>query len=235
MIIFPAIDIYGPEAVKFSRKIGRPGLLYGKAEAVVDRWCAFKPAWLHIVDLHGALGLPENPAMRTAISAARAHGVKIQLGGGLRTDEAVARMMPLVDRAIVSTRAVRDPAWLKRMADAWPGRLVLALDAYGDKLALDGWKTATDITCADAVAAVRNLPLAGYMYTNLHVEGEARGLAWDAVEAFARLADRPVVYSGGVTTLDDVRRLRELGAYGLVLGTAIYSGTIDLALALNAQ
>lgn len=232
MILFPAVDVFGDDAVKFSRKVGKPGVVYGRAEDVAERWCKFGPAWLHVVDLHGALGLAPNPAMQRVIDRARAFGVKVQLGGGLRIDEAVARMMPLVDRAIVSTRAVRDPAWLGRMAAAWPDRLILALDAYGDKLAIDGWKTATETTCGDAIAAVRGLPLAGYMYTNLHVEGEARGVAWDAIEAFARIVDRPVIYSGGVTTLDEVRRFRDLGAHGVVLGTAIYSGTIDLREAL---
>lgn len=236
MICLPAVDVMGADAVKFSRRLGGPETVYGRAVDCVRRWRAEGADWLHIVDLHGALAIEPNRAnMRAAVEAAA--GARVQLGGGLRSEEALEFYLDElgVDRALVSTRAIREPAWLGRVAARWPGRVVLTLDAYGDRLAIDGWKTVTEITTADAIAAARGMPLAGYMYTNLHVEGAGAGLDLDAVKKFVEIADRPVVISGGVTTLDEVRSLKALDVFGVILGTSIYRGTISLARALEVR
>lgn len=236
MICFPAVDVMGADAVKFSRRLGGPERIYGRAVDCVRRWRGEGAEWLHIVDLHGALALEPNlEHMRAAVEAAG--GARVQLGGGLRSEEALAFYLDelRVERALVSTRAIREPAWLGRIAERWPGRIVLTLDAYGDRLAIDGWKTVTEITTADAIAAARGMPLAGYMYTNLHVEGAGAGLDLDAVKKFVDSADRPTVISGGVTTLDEVRSLKALDVFGVILGTSIYRGTIILARALEVR
>jgi phosphoribosylformimino-5-aminoimidazole carboxamide ribotide isomerase len=238
MILFPAVDVMGADAVKFSRRTGAPEVVYGPAVEMVRRWCGMGADWIHIVDLHGALALPSNAEhMAAAVKAARDFGAGVQLGGGLRSDEALEYYLGRlgVERALVATRAVRDADWLARMAERWPNRIVLSLDAYGEKLAIDGWKTTTDVTTADAIARVRGLPLAGYMYTNLHVEGAGRGVDWAAVRKFVEIADRGTVISGGVTTIEEVRSLKELGVFGVILGSALYRGSIALDRALEMR
>ena len=238
MILFPAVDVMGPDAVKFSRRLGAPEIVHGPAPEQARRWCGFGADWLHIVDLHGALGLESNAdPMAATIAAARDGGAKVQLGGGLRSDEALEFYLDdqKVERVLVATRAIRDPDWLGRMAERWPDRIVLSLDAYDEKLAIDGWKTTTDVTTRDAIEQVRGMPLAGYMYTNLHVEGAGRGVDWGPIKKFVEVADRPVVISGGVTTLEEVRLLKELGVFGVILGSALYRGDISLDRALELR
>jgi phosphoribosylformimino-5-aminoimidazole carboxamide ribotide isomerase len=238
VILFPAVDVMGADAVKFSRRAGAPEIVYGPAVEMVRRWCAGGAEWLHVVDLHGALGLASNAAhMAATLAEARARGARVQIGGGLRSDEALAFYLDeqQAERVLVATRAIRDPDWLGRMAARWPGRIVLSLDAYGERLAIDGWKTTTDTTTREAIARVAGMPLAGYMYTNLNVEGAGRGIDADAVKKFVEIADRPTVISGGVTTLDEVRLLKELGVFGVILGSALYRGSIPLDRALELR
>lgn len=238
MILFPAVDIMGADAVKFSRRTGAAEIVYGPAVEMIRRWTGMGADWVHIVDLHGALSMPSNAEnMAAAVRAAREAGAGIQIGGGLRSDEALEYYLGklAVERVLIATRAIRDPEWLRRMAERWPNRIVLSLDAYGEKLALDGWKTTTDITTGDAIRQVSGLPLAGYMYTNLHVEGAGAGVDWGAIKKFVGIADRGTVISGGVTTLDEVRSLKELGVFGVILGSALYRGSIGLDRALELR
>lgn len=232
MILLPAVDVWDDRAVKYSRRDGRPERDYGDAVAAVRRWCDEGARWIHIVDLNGALGRADNrEVMDRAIDEARARGVHVQIGGGLRDEGRIARYLdpPRAERVIVSTRAVEDPEWLRTVAARFPDRLVLALESYGDKLAIRGWREESPLTVDDMIARVRGLPLAAYMFTNLNVEGRMAGLDWTPIEAFLGKADRPVVISGGVTTVEEVRRLAGLGVHAAILGSTLYSGRLRLS------
>jgi phosphoribosylformimino-5-aminoimidazole carboxamide ribotide isomerase len=238
MFVIPAVDIWEDKAVKYDRAKGEPERVYGSALATVRRWIDAGATSIHLVDLDGALGRRDNfwvmdDAMRTASLA----GMIVQVGGGFRDEARIAQYLepqPIAERVVVSTRAVEEPDWLERIARRWPGRIMLALDSFGERLAVRGWTAESDVTVQQMIERTRDLPLAAYMYTDLNVEGRGAGVQWEPIERVLSLVDRPVVFSGGITSLDEVKRFRDLGAYGVILGTALYRGTIDLAEAIRA-
>ncbi|MBI2901826.1 MAG: 1-(5-phosphoribosyl)-5-[(5-phosphoribosylamino)methylideneamino] imidazole-4-carboxamide isomerase [Planctomycetes bacterium] len=228
MIVYPALDLLDRKVVKLDATHKAPEKVYGTPVEVAERWIAAGATWLHIVDLDGAFGTGSNdvPIIQT-IPRCHANGVHVQVGGGIR-DERRLRLFTegkyAADRIVVGTRAVTDPDWLAKMAAAHPHRLVVAVDASGFDVLIEGWQRTAGIDVRDFVRAASVHPVAGFLYTNVRVEGRGAGMEWDPVEAVVEASPRPVTFSGGITSLEDVRKLRELGADGAIIGSALYAG-----------
>jgi phosphoribosylformimino-5-aminoimidazole carboxamide ribotide isomerase len=196
--------------------------------AMAQRWVAEGATWLHLVDLDGAReGRPVNGASFRRIVAGA--GVPCQVGGGLRTDAAIAEALSWgVARVIIGTRALQDPAWLEGACRRFPGRVVLGIDARDSKVAIDGWTALSERSALDLARQCADWPLAALVYTDISRDGMLTGPNLESLAEFVAAVPLPVIASGGVSTLDDLRRLRPLGVAGCIIGRALYEGRLKL-------
>ncbi|MBK7865477.1 MAG: 1-(5-phosphoribosyl)-5-[(5-phosphoribosylamino)methylideneamino] imidazole-4-carboxamide isomerase [Archangiaceae bacterium] len=181
----------------------------------------------HVVDLDAALGLGSNAKVIEKL--ARQPGVELQVGGGVRDEQRIEALLTLgVTRVIVGTRAVQEPEWLERCAAQYPSRLVLAADVRGRQVVAKGWTEATALNIDQLLDRVKGLPLAGVLITAVHVEGQLQGVDLPLFQDAVKRSAQPIIASGGVTTVDDLRALAREGVAAAVIGMAIYTGRIKL-------
>jgi phosphoribosylformimino-5-aminoimidazole carboxamide ribotide isomerase len=202
--------------------------------AIAQRWVSQGAEALHLVDLDGArLGRPINgESVRGIVAAA---GVPCQLGGGLRTEHDIAEVFAWgVDRAIVGTRALQDPAWLRDLCHRYPDKIVLGIDARQGQVATDGWLQVSTRSALDLARQCADWPLAALIYTDISRDGMLHGPNLEATAELAAAVRLPIIASGGVSTLEDVRRLAHLRLAGCIIGRALYEGQVDLAEAIKA-
>jgi phosphoribosylformimino-5-aminoimidazole carboxamide ribotide isomerase len=200
---------------------------------MAERWEAEGAARIHLVDLDGAKeGRPVNvEAVRQIVARVR---VPCQLGGGIRDQATIAAWLEAgVDRIVVGTQALRDPDWFARMAEAFPGRLMLGLDARDGRVATQGWLETSTIAAIVLAQQFDFLPLAGIVYTDIARDGTLEGPNLGAIEALCRSVRTPVIASGGVGTLGDLERLAMLPIVGCIIGRALYEGRFSLSEALR--
>jgi phosphoribosylformimino-5-aminoimidazole carboxamide ribotide isomerase len=235
LVILPAIDLRGGKCVRLRQGDYAQETIFSDDPAGTARHFVTQGAtWLHLVDLDGAKTgkLTNGTAIRAIVDAVE---VPCQLGGGLREEEDLDTAFAWgVARLIIGTKALKDFGWLARMAERHPGKLLLGLDARNGKVATDGW---LDVSERDAVTLAKEcdaLPLAGLIYTDISRDGMMAGPNLDALRQMAASTRLPVFASGGVTTLEDVRRLRQLNLAGCIVGRALYEGTLDLREAVKA-
>jgi phosphoribosylformimino-5-aminoimidazole carboxamide ribotide isomerase len=235
MQIWPAIDLRGGRCVRLQQGDYNRETVFGDDPAAVARQFVEAGAeYLHIVDLDGARsGRPENLESIRAIRAA----VKVpcQLGGGVRGDETIRSLLDLgIDRLVIGTRSLEDPAWLRHAAQANAGRLVLGVDARDGLVATHGWLSTSGTSAIELVDLFANEPLAAVVYTDIAQDGMLAGPNFAALAHLAGAVELPVVASGGVTTVDDVARLAAIPVAGAIIGRALYEGRITLPEALAA-
>ncbi len=221
MILLPAMDLLAGRVVKLGGDHLNPERDYGTPDEIVDRWISAGAKWLHVVDLDGALGSGSNDSIIDQIlDQAHSRGVSVQVGGGIRDEDRISRLN--ADRIIVGTRAVEDPDWLSSMAERFPDRLVVSIDGNGLDLLVKGWQSGSSETLDGVLERVATLPVAAVLYTNVTVEGRGKGVDWGPAKEIQARSPRPVIHSGGISSLEDVRGFHDLGAYGIILGSAIY-------------
>jgi phosphoribosylformimino-5-aminoimidazole carboxamide ribotide isomerase len=234
--IYPAIDLKGGKCVRLHQGDMAQATVYGDDPvAMAWRWEAEGGEWLHVVDLDGAIaGRPEQLGVVAEICSELA--IPVELGGGLRReDHARAALAVGVTRVVLGTVALEDPALVERLCREFPDRVVVALDARGGKVAVKGWTETTAILAVDAARGLADRGVAAILFTDISRDGTGRGVN---VEATARLADGlgiPVIASGGVASIDDVRRVKAVearGVEGVVVGRALYTGAVRLAEAI---
>jgi len=234
MIIFPAMDLYNGDIVKLEAKQHKTvEIVYGKPAEIAERWLGLGAEWLHVVDLNAALGDGSNlPALHLIRSRAAKTGARIQWGGGVRDDGVLKAVLEAgAERAIVGTKAIRDWAWLVEAAARHPGKIMVSIDGKGREIMINGWQATAGVDAVEFIAKANALPLAGYLYTNVAVEGRGEGVDWTPVRDIVETSTKPVVFSGGVSAIQDVVRFKELGAYGIIAGSALYKGKIDFSAA----
>ena len=235
MIILPAIDLIGGRCVRLRQGDYNQETVFDEDPvAVARRFEAAGAKWLHVVDLDGArLGEPKNLAtIRAIVGAVR---MSVEMGGGIRTTAAAQGLLDLgLARVILGTRAAREPAWLAEVATKFPGSVALGLDARNGRVAVEGWREETARTASDLVASVAGLPLAAIIYTDIARDGMMSGPNVEVTAVLAKASPFPVIASGGVTTVDDIRRLTKVGVAGAIIGRSLYEGKITLEAALAA-
>lgn len=236
MEIMPAIDLLGGQCVRLVQ--GRYDRVIQYERDPVQVAADFMKAgatWAHVIDLDGARD--GRIANLPALKRIAATGLKIEFGGGVRDEAAVGAALDAgAQRVIVGTRALEDWAWFRDVVhrETFVSRIALGLDARLGRLAVRGWTTETRRTAIELAEAVSDWPLAAIVYTDIGRDGLLLGPNFDAIRSIAALSHVPVIASGGVTDLDDVRRLGGFGLLGAVVGRAIYEGTLKLADAVEA-
>jgi phosphoribosylformimino-5-aminoimidazole carboxamide ribotide isomerase len=233
MRVIPAIDLRGGLCVRLRQgDYDRETVFGDDPAATAARWEAEGATLIHLVDLDGARdGRPVN--VESVERIIRRISVPCQLGGGVRDQMTIATWLDAgVERVIVGTQALRDPDWFGAMIRAYPGRLVLGLDAREGKVATDGW-VETSTVCAAALARRFNdLPLAAIVYTDIARDGTLEGPNLTATLALAEHVSLPVIASGGVGCLEDLERLANLPLAGCIVGRALYEGRFSLGEAI---
>ncbi|MFQ5959799.1 MAG: 1-(5-phosphoribosyl)-5-[(5-phosphoribosylamino)methylideneamino]imidazole-4-carboxamide isomerase [Candidatus Methylomirabilales bacterium] len=235
MLIIPAVDIKNGKAVRLTQGDPNREVVYGDDPvAVAEAWEARGAPRLHIVDLDGAFaGGPQHLGLISA--AARAVKIPIQAGGGLRTRESVAALFDAgVATAALGTSAIMDPRFLEEVCTAYPRRIILAIDAKEGRVAVKGWRELLDHSVAAMVERVASLELGGILYTDILKDGTMEGPNFEGLEAIVKQSRHPVLASGGIASLEDIRRLCAMkGVAGAIVGKALYSGAIELEAALR--
>jgi phosphoribosylformimino-5-aminoimidazole carboxamide ribotide isomerase len=227
MIVIPAVDLRDGQCVQLvGGDFDRESVRLDDPPAVARDWVRQGFTRLHLVDLDAATGRGGNDDLVREIL--REAGVPVQVGGGVRDAD---RIEALLDEGaawvVVGTRAVEDASWLAEMADRFPHRLVVAADVRERRVVTRGWATTLPLDVLSYVEEIAPLPLAGVLVTAVHREGQLQGTDLPLMEDVADAAPWPVLASGGVTTLDDLRALEHRGVAGAVLGMALYTGAID--------
>jgi phosphoribosylformimino-5-aminoimidazole carboxamide ribotide isomerase len=196
--------------------------------AAVDRWRSAGFTALHVVDLDAAMGRSDNAGTLARILAVP--GLRFSVGGGVRSAERVEALLAAgAARVVVGTRAVEEPEWLARLAEHFPRRLVLAADVRGREVVSRGWTQGTGRDVFELFAAIEALPLAGVLVTSVQVEGRMQGPDVELIRALSRVARASLIASGGVGSIEDLRKLEGAGASEAIVGMALYTGALDPA------
>ena len=234
--LIPALDLVGGQVVRleqgdYARQTVHDADPAKRAAAFVSQGAPR----LHVVDLEGARdgSAANEPALRDILAAAAP--VPVQVGGGVRTEQRMERLLELgCDRLVVGTVALEEPELVRRAALRWPGRLVLGLDARDGLIAVRGWRETSSATALDVLARFADLPLAAVLHTDIARDGLLQGPNVAATEALARETALPVLASGGVGNLADLVALaRTRVIAGAIVGKALYTGAVTLPEALE--
>jgi len=235
MYIIPAIDLRGGKCVRLIQGKYDRQITYQNDPVEQAREFSLAAAqWLHIVDLDGAkLGRPVNT---DTISVIAALGIlKIEVGGGLRDEASIKQLLDIgAERVIIGTKAVSDFEWFSRMAERFSGKIVLGIDARGSKVATHGWTQDSPKHLLEFAAEAAKLPLAAIIYTDITKDGMMTGPNFERTKALVEAVDLPVIASGGVNTIEDIKKLAEIGPEAAIIGRSLYEGTLKLPDAIKA-
>ncbi|MDP9150421.1 MAG: 1-(5-phosphoribosyl)-5-[(5-phosphoribosylamino)methylideneamino]imidazole-4-carboxamide isomerase [Myxococcota bacterium] len=234
MIVIPAIDLFEGKVVRLHQ--GRYDALTVYVDdppAQARAWRGVVP-WLHVVDLEGArAGRPMQAEVVSAI--VKAFGPGVQVGGGVRTRESFDAYLAFgASRLVLGSAAIRDEALVRALAVENPGRVILAVDAKDGLVAVDGWTQSTRVRAVDLARRFADAPLGGVLYTDVARDGTRSGPNIDATAELAACTGLPVIASGGVGSLDDLRALAARGVAACIVGRALYDGTFALNDAIDA-
>jgi phosphoribosylformimino-5-aminoimidazole carboxamide ribotide isomerase len=232
--IIPAIDLRGGQCVRLRQGDYAQEIVFGNDPAgMARRWVESGASYLHLVDLDGArAGKPMNGASVRAILEAVA--IPCELGGGLRTEEQIAEALAWgLDRVVIGTRALEDLGWFAHICTRFPRRIALGIDAREGMVATDGWCKISSRSALDLGRQCASLPLAALIYTDIRRDGMLEGPNFAALAELKAAVDLPVIASGGVTTIEDIRKLADLSLAGCIVGRALYEGQLDLMEAIT--
>ncbi len=235
MILIPAIDLKDGRCVRLRQGLMEEATVFSEEPAQMARhWLEQGAQRLHLVDLNGAFaGKPVNErAMREIVDEVNGE-IPVQLGGGIRTLDVIERYLDSgVSEVIIGTAAVKNPGFLHEACDAFPGHIMVGLDARDGKVAVDGWSKLTGHEVVDLARRFQDYGVEAVIYTDIGRDGMLSGVNIPATVALARSLTIPVIASGGITGLDDVRALCEVefeGIMGAITGRAIYEGTLNFS------
>jgi phosphoribosylformimino-5-aminoimidazole carboxamide ribotide isomerase len=234
--VVPAVDVQDGQVVQLVGGERDTGKTYGDPVEAAERWVDAGARTLHLVDLDGAFeGERANADAVAAVVESAGPETDTQLGGGIRTvEDATALLDAGVDRVILGTAAVENPEIVAEISAEYPGSVLVSLDAKDGEVVVSGWTEGTGLDPAEAAQRYADLGAGGILFTDVDVEGQLAGVRTDEVERVVEAVDIPVVASGGVATLNDVRALKAAGAGAVVVGTALYEGEFTLEEATDA-
>ncbi|MFO7932179.1 MAG: 1-(5-phosphoribosyl)-5-[(5-phosphoribosylamino)methylideneamino]imidazole-4-carboxamide isomerase [Desulfosalsimonas sp.] len=238
MIIIPAIDIKGGKCVRlFQGEMDRETVFSDDPASMARRWADEGAEMIHVVDLDGAV--EKRPRNLEAIGriVKEAGQVPVQVGGGIRDVETLEMYLDMgADRVVIGSAAIYDPEMVKKACQRFPGRIVVGIDAKNGKVAIEGWTKTTEMAAPDLGKQFEDAGVAAINFTDIERDGMQTGPNIEATRDLARALTIPVVASGGVSCLDDIRRLAALetdGVTGIITGRALYEGALDLRSAME--
>ena len=235
MILFPAIDLYEGQAVRLYQGDYRQMTVYSPDPAALTRkFAATGATHIHLVDLEGARdGTTPNLELIRRIAAET--GLFVEVGGGIRNmDIARAYLENGVSRVILGTAAVTDPDFLQNALDTWGERVAVGADLRDGQVAIRGWQQTSDEGAQSFFDRMQGLGVSTMICTDISRDGAMRGANLELYRSLAKRQGLQIVASGGVSSLDDIKALRQMDLYGAILGKAYYTGAVDLAEALEA-
>ncbi len=235
MYVIPAIDLMKGKCVRliqgeYHRQITYEDDPVKQARRFVDAGAE----WVHVIDLEGArVGKPVNTDAAKAI--AEQTSLAVQIGGGIRDETSIKQMLDIgARRIIVGTRAISDFDWFSRVTREFSGRIALALDARGSKVATHAWTQQSHQSLLEFAGRAAELPLAAIIYTDISKDGMLSGPNFERTKSLVEAVEVPVIASGGIKDIDDIKRLAGLGVEAVVVGRSLYEGTLDLSEAIEA-
>jgi phosphoribosylformimino-5-aminoimidazole carboxamide ribotide isomerase len=238
MLVIPAIDLKDGRCVRLRQGDLKQETVYSDDPAAMAmHWQQLGAKLLHLVDLNGAVdGRPRNLSniekILTTVS------IPVQVGGGIRTIETVRRYVSSgVHRVVLGTSALSNPAFLEQACKEFPERVIVGIDARDGKVAVHGWTHVSDTSVIDLVQQLAGHPIAGIIYTDIAKDGMLAGPNLEALRDMVHSSPVPIIASGGITCLDDLRGIQSLGSRiaGAIVGKALYDGKIDLKEAIDAM
>ncbi len=236
MIIIPAIDILDGKCVRLTQgKFDQSTVYADDPVEMARKWESLGAQRIHIVDLNGSrVGIPQETSVIASIAASV--NVPVQVGGGVRTLETANSLIQAgVDRVIIGTSAALDNDLAKSIFTQLGDHAILGVDARDGKVAVKGWEQVTELDALDFARNMQNLGAKRVIYTDISRDGMLTGPNLPALRRMAEFLEIPVIASGGIGTLDDIRRVKELepvGVEGVILGRALYTGSVSLSEAL---
>ena len=235
MRIWPAIDLRGGKCVRLQQGDYNRETVFGDdPAAMARRWVDEGAQCLHLVDLDGARDgtCANREAVGSILSAVE---IPCELGGGVRDERAINSWLDAgLERLVIGTKALKQPDWFREMCHRYPNQLVLGIDATGGRVATDGWLDVSDVSAIELARRYADEPLAAIVYTDIAKDGMMAGTNVRAMQEMNEAVDVPVIASGGVTTVADVRQLARVDMAGCIIGRALYEGTLTIADAMSA-
>ncbi|OLS03187.1 1-(5-phosphoribosyl)-5-[(5-phosphoribosylamino)methylideneamino]imidazole-4-carboxamide isomerase [Tissierella creatinophila] len=236
MVIYPAIDMKDNSCVRLTQGVYEKMTVYEKDPVkVAKRWETMGAEILHLVDLDGAKnGIRVNePVVKEILKNIN---IPVQLGGGIRDTQGVKTLLDLgVSQVIIGTVALKNPAWIKEMIQTYGKKIIVSIDAINGLIATDGWQEVSDVKALDYIKQLKSYGLNRIVYTDIEKDGMLIGPNFKIYEELAQNVDIEVIASGGVTTLEDIKKLKVMGLYGAIVGKALYDGKLDLEEVLKCQ
>lgn len=234
MLIFPAIDLYDKKAVRLFKGDYNQMTVYSENPLEVAK--GFKAAgaeYIHMVDLEGAKD-GTTPNFDIVASVAKESGLKVEIGGGIRNEETVKKYIDAgVMRVILGTAALNDRAFLESVCKKYGDKIAVGADLKDGQVAVKGWLETSKVSGMDFLAEVESLGVKTAICTDISRDGAMRGTNRELYKELSEKFSMDIVASGGVSTIDDIKALREMNLYGAIVGKAIYTGDIDLREAIE--
>jgi len=230
MIVYPAIDLQDGKCVRLTKGDFDQQTVYARSpveQAKVFEDVGFE--YLHVVDLDRTIH-KDKSNLKTIKEIIQSTGLKVQVGGGLRSIDTVQEVIDLgVENAVMGTAAVNDPDLLNQVAQKFQNQISVGLDVRNKMIALKGWTDQTELSCFDFLENIKNLPIRSIIFTDINKDGMKQGINVEDTLKMAESSSIPVIASGGVSSLEDIKNIKEQKKIsGVVVGKAIYDGLIDL-------
>jgi phosphoribosylformimino-5-aminoimidazole carboxamide ribotide isomerase len=237
MIVIPAIDLKDGKCVRLLQGKKDEVTVYSDNPAeMAKQWVELGAKLLHVVDLDGAF-TGEQKNFEKIKEIRKAIHIPIELGGGIRDIQRIDRLIDLgVDRTIIGTSAAKDPDMVKEACEKYPGKVLVGIDAKDGKVAVKGWVEVTELEAIEFAEKMEKSGAAGIIYTDISRDGMLTGPNIDAMAKMVQAINIPVIASGGVSKLDDIKSLMQIkDLWGVITGKALYSGALDLKEAIEVS
>lgn len=236
VIIFPAIDILKGNCVRLIQGDYNQETIYSHSPVDMARiWEEKGAEYIHVVDLDGAKS-GESPNMALIQEIAKTVKVPIQVGGGIRSVEVIEQYVSSgVSRVIIGTAAIEDPYFLQAAVESFGAKIAVSIDARNGYVATDGWTETSEVKATDLVKQLEEIGVQTIVYTDIAKDGMLSGPNFEELETINALTSMEVIASGGVSTLDDIEKLKKMKMYGAIVGKALYDGNLTFEAIVEAQ
>lgn len=234
MILFPAIDIKDNKCVRLTQgDFNKVSIYSDDPVEMAKKWEAMGAEYLHVVDLDGAKNEGLNNR-KTIEKIAKSINIPIQVGGGIRSEEKIKAMLDAgVDRVIVGTMVIENKELLTELVKVYKGQLAVSIDALKGKVAINGWQKVGKVDSIEICGFLESIGIETLVYTDISKDGMLSGPNFEVYKELSEKTNLDIIASGGVTSLDDIKKLKEMNLYGAIIGKALYDNRLDFRDALE--